>query len=70
MSKRQKGFMFILITSLLNGLIPSVTQRAFLTGLSVETILTSRYLLASVLIWTFIFIAKKNYITDKNTRPT
>lgn len=68
MSKRQKGFMFILITSLLNGLIPSVTQRAFLTGLSVETVLTSRYLLASVLIWTFIFIAKKNYITDKNTR--
>lgn len=68
MSKRQKGFVFVLIASLLNGLIPSVTQRAFLTGLSVETILTSRYLLASALIWAFIFITKKNYRTDKHTR--
>jgi drug/metabolite transporter (DMT)-like permease len=65
-SGRWVGFLLILVASILNGLIPSVTQRALLSGMAVETILTSRYFLGSVLIWAYIFIKKKKFLVGKS----
>lgn len=63
--KRLFGFSLVLIASLLNGLIPSFTQKALALGLPLETILTSRYLMGSALIWIFIFAARKKYKIGK-----
>lgn len=63
--KRLFGFSLVLIASLLNGLIPSFTQKALALGLPLETILTSRYLMGSALIWIFIFVARKKYKIGK-----
>lgn len=60
------GFLLILVASFLNGLIPSVTQRALLSGLAVETILTARYFLGSVLIWAYIFVKKKKFLVGRS----
>ena len=60
------GFLLILVASFLNGLIPSVTQRALLSGLAVETILTSRYFLGSLLIWAYIFMKKKTFLVGRS----
>lgn len=59
--KRLGGFVLILVASLLNGIIPSFTQKALALGLPLETILTSRYLMGALLIWMYIFIKGKKY---------
>jgi len=63
--KRMLGFSLILVASLLNGLIPSFTQRALQSGLAIETILTSRYLLGASLIWLYILAKRKNFKVSK-----
>lgn len=59
--KRLGGFVLILVASLLNGIIPSFTQKTLALGLPLETILTSRYLMGALLIWMYIFIKGKKY---------
>ena len=63
--KRMVGFSLILVASLLNGLIPSFTQRVLQSGLPLETILTTRYLLGASLIWLYIFAKRKNFKVGK-----
>ena len=64
--KRLIGFALILTASLLNGVIPSFTQRVLALGLSLETILTSRYLMGAALIWIYIFAKGKNFRVEKS----
>lgn len=66
LSSRRAGFSLVLGASFLNAIIPSVTQRALLTGLPIETILTSRYLMATCLLWGYIFITKRNFLAGRN----
>ena len=63
--KRLVGFSLILVASLLNGLIPSFTQKILSLGLPLETILTSRYLMGTVLIWIYIFAKRKTFKVTK-----
>lgn len=63
---RLAGFAFILVASLLNGVIPSFTQKILVLGLSLETILTSRYLMGTVLIWIYILAKKKKFRVGKS----
>jgi drug/metabolite transporter (DMT)-like permease len=53
------GFMLVILTSFLYGIMPSLTQRAYAAGMTVETVLTGRYIIGTSLIWIFIFITKK-----------
>lgn len=64
--KRLIGFSLILVASLLNGLIPSFTQKILQMGLPLETILTSRYLMGTVLIWLYIFAKRKNFKVSRS----
>jgi drug/metabolite transporter (DMT)-like permease len=64
--KRLVGFSLILVASLLNGLIPSFTQKVLQSGLPLETILTTRYLLGASLIWLYIFAKRKNFKVGKS----
>ncbi|MDR0851435.1 MAG: DMT family transporter [Clostridiales Family XIII bacterium] len=58
---RNIGFLFVLLTSLLYGLMPAVSQRAYAVGVTVETLLTGRYLIGGSLIWIYILLTKKNF---------
>jgi drug/metabolite transporter (DMT)-like permease len=53
------GFLLVLLTSFLYGVMPALTQRAYAAGMTVETVLTGRYILGTSLIWIFILITKK-----------
>jgi drug/metabolite transporter (DMT)-like permease len=58
-SKRNMGFLLVLLTSSLYGIMPALTQRAYAAGVTVETVLTGRYLIGTTLIWIFILITRK-----------
>jgi drug/metabolite transporter (DMT)-like permease len=51
--------MLVILTSFLYGTMPALTQRAYAAGMTVETVLTGRYLIGTSLIWLFIFVTKK-----------
>jgi drug/metabolite transporter (DMT)-like permease len=53
------GFMLIILASFLYGVMPAITQRAYAAGMTVETVLTGRYIIGTSLIWIFILITKK-----------
>jgi drug/metabolite transporter (DMT)-like permease len=53
------GFLLVILTSLLYGVMPAITQRAYAAGMTVETVLTGRYLIGTSLIWLFILVTKK-----------
>jgi drug/metabolite transporter (DMT)-like permease len=53
------GFMLIILASFLYGVMPAITQRAYAAGMTVETVLTGRYIIGTSLIWVFILITKK-----------
>jgi len=56
-----KGFLFVMIACLMYGVMPALTQLAFLTGLSVSTILFGRLTLGSLMIWVTIFVRKIDF---------
>lgn len=49
-----KGIVYVLLVSLIFGLMPAVTQMSFRAGLSVETMLAGRYVLTLLLTWVYI----------------
>jgi drug/metabolite transporter (DMT)-like permease len=53
------GFLLVLLTSSLYGIMPALTQRAYAAGVTVETVLTGRYLIGTALIWVFILLTRK-----------
>ncbi|MDR1028919.1 MAG: DMT family transporter [Clostridiales Family XIII bacterium] len=53
------GFLLVLLTSVLYGVMPALTQRAYASGVTVESVLTGRYLIGTTLIWMFILLTKK-----------
>jgi drug/metabolite transporter (DMT)-like permease len=53
------GFLLVILASFLYGIMPAITQRAYAADMSVETVLTGRYLIGTTLIWIFILITKK-----------
>jgi drug/metabolite transporter (DMT)-like permease len=53
------GFLLVILASFLYGIMPALTQRAYAAGMTVETVLTGRYLIGTSLIWLFILITKK-----------
>jgi drug/metabolite transporter (DMT)-like permease len=53
------GILLVLLTSALYGLMPALTQRAYASGVTVETVLTGRYLIGTTLIWAYILLTKK-----------
>jgi drug/metabolite transporter (DMT)-like permease len=59
------GVILVLFTSFGYGTMPAVTQRAFSAGLSVETILASRFTLAVLILWIYLIIKKYPYKLDK-----
>jgi drug/metabolite transporter (DMT)-like permease len=65
MTEQQKtrliGFGLVLVASIFNGLIPSSTQYAMKSGLSIETILVVRYFIGTGLLWLYIFLGKKSW---------
>jgi len=46
--------------------MPAITQKAIALGLSVETILSGRYLLGTVLIWLYILLKKRDVQVGRN----
>lgn len=59
------GFCCILISAFFTGFGPAITQKAFAYGASVETVLSTRYLLGTALIWLYIYIRKSNVKVGK-----
>ncbi|MDR2609941.1 MAG: DMT family transporter, partial [Clostridiales Family XIII bacterium] len=58
-SNKNIGFLLVLLTSALYGIMPALTQRAYEAGVTVETVLTGRYLIGTTLIWIYILLMKK-----------
>jgi len=56
-----KGIALVLATSLFYGLMPAVTQLSFKTGLSIETMLSNRYLIALAATWAYIFATRADF---------
>ena len=63
---RLKGIGFILMASLGYGMMPSLTQLAFKSGVSLETMLASRYAIALLITWVYIFARKIDHRVTKN----
>lgn len=57
-NKKTAGLLLVLFTSFAYGTMPAVTQRAFQLGLSVETLLSSRFILGIIIIWSYVFFKK------------
>jgi drug/metabolite transporter (DMT)-like permease len=57
---RNTAFLLVFLASFLYGVMPAITQRAYAAGMTVETVLTGRYVIGTLLIWLFIRAAKKN----------
>lgn len=53
------GLLLALLASFSYGLMPALTQRAYLAGASVETVLTARYLTGTGMIWLYILVKRK-----------
>ena len=60
------GSFLVIIASLFYGVMPAITQKAIALGLSVETILSGRYLLGTVLIWLYILLKKRDVQVGRN----
>jgi drug/metabolite transporter (DMT)-like permease len=58
-SNKNTGFALVILASILYGIMPSLSQRAYAAGLSVESVINGRYLIGTTLIWIFIFATKK-----------
>jgi drug/metabolite transporter (DMT)-like permease len=54
------GFLLVLLASFLYGIMPALTQRAYAAGVTVESVLTGRYLIGTALIWIYILLKKKD----------
>ena len=65
-NKKNLGFILVLITSLCYGTMPAVTQKCYEAGLSVDTLLATRYLFSTIFLWTFILLSKREKKVDKN----
>lgn len=59
------GILCILGTTIGYALVPSLSFMAFGEGISTETILFDKFLYASILIWTYIFIKRLPYRLNK-----
>jgi drug/metabolite transporter (DMT)-like permease len=53
------GFLLVLLTSVLYGIMPALTQSAYAAGVTVESVLTGRYLIGTTLIWVYILLTRK-----------
>lgn len=62
---RVKGFLFVMVACLTYGIMPALTQLAFLAGLSVSTVLFGRLTLGVIFVWIRIFIKKINFKIGK-----
>lgn len=62
-----KGLLLIVISALGYGLIPIFSVKPLNNGIEVSTLLFMRFLLASVLLWTYIFIKKVPYKSTLKT---
>lgn len=63
---RINGVGYVLIISLFFGLMPAITQLSFKTGLSVETMLASRYFLTLLITWGYIWVKGIDYHVEKD----
>jgi drug/metabolite transporter (DMT)-like permease len=63
----KKGVSLILISALGYGLMPIFSVSALKSGVNVYTLLFTRFLLAALLLWTYIFIKKIPYKTSFRT---
>jgi len=59
--KRLEGILLVAAASVCYGLMPSVTQTAYKAGLSIETMLADRYMVATTIIWLYLAIRKTNW---------
>jgi drug/metabolite transporter (DMT)-like permease len=58
-NKKNLGFLLVILTSLLYGAMPALTQLCYRSGLDVNTTLATRYIFATIFIWVLIFATKK-----------
>ncbi len=58
--KKNLGFFLVLVTSFCYGTMPAVTQKCYEYGLSVDTLLATRYLFSTIFLWIFILISKRD----------
>ena len=59
--KKIVGISYILLVSLFFGLMPAITQLSFKTGLSVETMLANRFVIALLITWVYIMTQKLDF---------
>lgn len=52
------GILSVLIASFGFGTMPAMAQRAFLTGMSTQTLLAFRFIIATALIWGYVLVRK------------
>lgn len=62
---RVKGFLFVMLTCLIYGIMPALTQLSYKAGLSVSTMLFGRLALGALLIWTTVIIKRLEFRVDK-----
>lgn len=58
------GFLCMMVTNLCYGFMPAITQKAFSAGISPQTLLLDRFIVALLLIWGYIYFAKKDFKVD------
>lgn len=56
--KKKKGLILVLIASFGYGTLPIVTQLGYQAGMSAETVLAFRFIVAVLLIWMYVFYKK------------
>jgi drug/metabolite transporter (DMT)-like permease len=66
-NKSNWGFFLVILASCLYGIMPALTQRAYAAGMTVETVLTGRYVIGTALIWIFVLATKRKARTQGKT---
>jgi drug/metabolite transporter (DMT)-like permease len=59
-----KGTLLVILSTLAYGSVPVISKLSFREGLNVSSILFFRFLLAAMMIWSYIFLKKMNYKTS------
>ena len=60
------GVGYVISASFCYGTMPAITQLAFISGLSIETLLAIRFPLGLLITWGYIFKKKLNYKLNKS----
>lgn len=65
-NKKVQGIILIIFSALAFGLMPTLSKLSLQEGLNVSSLLALRFIVASVIVWSYIFIKKIPYKTSRS----